>query len=121
MHKFKIVRRKDNQFAVQFCYNSEIMVWSENYKGKASAQNCIASLKKNAPGAPTADLTEGEEESGYHFEIERSKDGQFYVRFRAPNGEIMVRSETYVAKSSAKNCIQSVMERGPDAPIVDES
>jgi len=121
MHKFKIVRRKDGQFGVQFCYNSEIMVWSENYKGKASAQNCIASLKKNAPEAAVVDLTGGEEGAGYRFEIDKSKDGQFYVRFRAANGEIMVRSETYVSKSSAKNCIKSVKERGADAPVVDES
>ncbi|VAX16321.1 hypothetical protein MNBD_NITROSPINAE02-572 [hydrothermal vent metagenome] len=121
MHKFKIVARKNDQFGVQFCYNSEIMVWSESYKGKASAKNCIASLKKNAPGAPVVDLSAGEEGSGYRFEIEKSKDGQFYVRFRASNGEIMVISETYVAKPSAQNCINSLKERGPDAPIVDET
>jgi len=121
MHKFKIVERKDNQFGVQFCYNSEIMVWSESYKSKASAQNCIASLKKNAPGAPVVDLSDGEEGSGYRFEIDRSRDGQFYVRFRASNGEIMVRSETYVAKASARNCINSLKQRAADAPVVDES
>ncbi len=121
MHKFKIVKRKDNQFGVQFCYNSEIMVWSENYKGKASAQNCIDSLKKNVSDAAIIDLSEGEEGTGYRFEIEKSRDGQFYVRFRAANGEIMVRSETYVAKASAKNCINSLKERGPDAPVIDET
>jgi uncharacterized protein len=121
MHRFKIVGRKNDQFGVQFSYNSEIMVWSESYKSKASAKNCIASLKKNAPGAPVVDLSQGEEGKGYRFEIEKSKDGQFYVRFRASNNEIMVRSETYKSKSSAKNCIQSLKDRGPDAPIVDES
>ncbi len=121
MHKFKIVGRKDGQFGVQFCYNSEIMLWSESYKGKASARNCISSLKKNAPGAPVVDLSGGEEGSGYRFEIEKSKNGEFYVRFRASNGEIMVRSETYAAKTSARNCIQSLKDRGPGAPVVDES
>ena len=31
-YKFKIVDRKNDQFGVQFLYNSEIMVWSESYK-----------------------------------------------------------------------------------------
>lgn len=120
-HKFKIVAAKDDQYRVQFVYNAEVLVWSENYKGKASAENCIASLKKNAPGAPTVDLSDGEEGKGYRFEIVASKDGQYFVRFVAANGETMVRSETYKAKASAKNCIKSVMERGPQAETVDES
>lgn len=120
-HKFKIVAAKGDQFRVQFLYNSEIMVWSENYKGKASAQNCIASIKKNGPDAPTFDLTKDEEAKGYRFEIAGSKDGQFFVRFVASNGETMVRSELYKAKASAQNCIKSVKERGPNAETVDES
>lgn len=122
MHKYKIVAAKGGQFRVQFVYNAEIMVWSENYKSKDSAKNCIESLKKNAPGAPTADLSAGEDSgSGYRFEIEKSKDGQFFVRFRASNNEIMVRSETYKSKSSAKNCIKSVKERSAAADVIDES
>lgn len=121
MHKYKIVAAKDGQFRVQFVYNAEIMVWSENYKSKSSATNCIESLKKNAPGAPTVDMSQGEEGKGYRFEIDKSKDGQFFVRFRASNNEIMVRSETYKSKSSAKNCIKSVMERSVAAPVVDEA
>jgi len=120
-HKFKIVSGKDGQFRVQFAYNSEIMVWSENYKGKNSAQNCIESMKKNAPGAPTIDLSKGEEGKGYRFEIAKSKDGQYFVRFVASNGETMVRSETYKSKSSARNCIKSVMERSTAAPTLDET
>ncbi len=50
-HKFKIVDRANGQCGVQFAYNAEIIFWSENYTAKASAENCIASLKKNAPGA----------------------------------------------------------------------
>lgn len=121
MHKFKIVSGKGGQFRVQFSYNSEVMVWSENYKSKSSANNCIESIKANAPAAPVVDLSAGETGSGYRFEIEKSKDGQYYVRFRASNGEIMVRSETYTAKASARNCIQSVQKRAPGAPVVDEA
>lgn len=121
MHKYKIVAGKNDQFRVQFCYNAEIMVWSENYKSKSSATNCIESMKKNAPSAPVVDMSKGEDGKGYRFEIDKSKDGQFYVRFRASNNEIMVRSELYKSKSSAKNCIKSVMGRSVDAPVIDET
>lgn len=121
MHKFKIVSGANGQFRVQFVYNSEVMVWSENYASKSSASNCIDSLKKNAPGAPVVDLSAGEEGKGYRFEIEKAKNGEFFVRFRASNGEIMVRSETYTSKSSARNCIESVMKRAAEAPVEDET
>lgn len=120
-HKFKITAAKNGEFVAKFVYNSETMVWSETYKSKASAQNCIESIKKNAPGAAIVDLTKGEEGKGYRFELVASKDGQTFVRFVAANNETMVRSETYKSKSSAKNCIKSVQERGPKAETVDES
>lgn len=120
-YKFKIVPRSGGQFGVQFLYNAEIIVWSENYKGKASAENCIESLKKNAPGAPTVDLTQDEKGSGYRFEIAKAKDGQTFVRFVASNGETMVHSELYKAKASSKNAIESVKKNAPTAEISDET
>lgn len=120
-HKFKIVSRANGQFGAQFVYNSEIIFWSENYTSKASAQNCIDSLKKNAPDAAVADLTADEDASGYHFEIAKAKDGQTFVRFVASNGETMVRTETYTSKSSSKNAIDSLKKNGPGAEVVDEA
>lgn len=121
MHKFKILKTEKGEYRTQFVYNSEVMVWSENYTSKASAKNCIDSIKKNAPGAATVDLSKEESGSGYRFEIVESKDGQHFVRFKASNGETMVRSETYASKASAKNCIESVKKNGPDAPTDDET
>jgi uncharacterized protein YegP (UPF0339 family) len=121
MHKFKILPAANDQFRVQFVYNSEVMIWSENYKAKSSAQNCIESLKKNAPEAATVDLTKGETGTGYRFEIDEAKNGETFVRFKAANGETMMRSETYASKSSAKNCIESVKKNAPAAPVEDET
>ncbi len=120
-YKFKIVARKNDQYGVQFLYNSEIMVWSESYKSKSSAKNCIKSLMERTPDAPVVDMSKGEEGSGYRFEIVKSKDGQFYNRFVARNGETMVRSETYTDKRNAKNCAASLAKNGPSASTVDES
>lgn len=121
MHRFKIVKAANDQFRVQFVYNAEIMVWSENYTSKASAKNCVDSIKKNAPAAAIVDLTKEETATGYRFEIDLAKNGETFVRFRAANGEIMVRSETYSSKSSARNCAESVQKNAPDAPVEDEA
>ncbi len=121
MHKFKIVAGANDQFRVQFLYNSEIMVWSENYASKSSAKNCIDSMKKNTPGAPIADLTKGEEGSGYRWEIVEAKNGEFFNRFVASNGETMVRSETYTTKANAVNCAESVSKNSPSADTEDET
>jgi uncharacterized protein YegP (UPF0339 family) len=121
MHRFKIVAAKDGQSRVQFVYNNEVIVWSENYKSKASARNCIESIKKNAPAAAVADLSAGQTGSGYRFEIVAGKKDGFFVRFVARNGETMVISENYTAKKSAQNAIDSVKKNGPSAEVVDET
>jgi uncharacterized protein YegP (UPF0339 family) len=57
----------------------------------------------------------------YKFEIFKDKAGEFRVRFRASNGEVMFSSEGYASKSSAKNMIESIKKNAPDADVVDES
>ena len=121
MHKWVIKAAANGQFRTQFVYNSEVMVWSENYTAKASAKNCIDSMKKNAPDAPTVDRTADEEGKGYRFEIKKTKADEFMVTFIAVNGEAMVSSEGYSSKASAKNCIESIKKNGPGAPTEDET
>ena len=120
-HKFNVTPAANDQFKFDFSYNSEKIFWSENYKQKASAKSAIESLKKNAPGAATVDLSKDETGSGYRFEIKKSADDQFYVLFVAPNGETMVRTERYKQKSSATNAIDSLKSNGPDAAVEDEA
>lgn len=120
-HSFKITSAKGGQFVAKYVYNAETIFWSENYAGKDSAKNAIASLKKNAPGAAVADVSKGEDGKGYRFEIVASKDGQHFVRFVASNNETMVRTETYKSKSSARNAIESLKKRAADTPVVDEA
>lgn len=54
-HKFEIYKDKAGEFRVRFKYNSEVMLSSEGYSSKASAQSAIDSVKKNAPGAEVED------------------------------------------------------------------
>jgi len=121
MYRFKIRNAASDQFSVRFSYNAEIMVWSENYVSKSGAHNCIASLKANTEHAPIIDTTIGETGKGYRFEIAKSTDDQYFIRFRAPSDEIMVRSERYTVKHNAKNCAQSVKDNAASAEIIDET
>ena len=54
-HTFEIYKDKAGEFRVRFKYNSEVMFSTEGYTSKSSAENAIASIKKNGPGAPTED------------------------------------------------------------------
>ncbi|ODT79058.1 MAG: DUF1508 domain-containing protein [Pelagibacterium sp. SCN 64-44] len=66
-------------------------------------------------------MSKDETGSGYRFEIVKSKDEQFFVRFVASNGETMVRTETYKQKASAVNAIESLKKNGPGADVADEA
>ncbi|MGH2582927.1 MAG: YegP family protein [Anaerolineales bacterium] len=48
------------------------------------------------------------------FQLFTGKDGQFYFRLRADNGEPILASEGYKDKASAENGIRSVRENAPE-------
>lgn len=48
------------------------------------------------------------------FEIYKDKAGEFRFRLKAGNGQIILASEGYVAKSSCTNGVESVMKNAPD-------
>lgn len=53
------------------------------------------------------------------FEIKKSGNDQFYFVLKAPNHEVILTSETYTSKQSAKNGIQAVQSSAADAQIKD--
>jgi uncharacterized protein YegP (UPF0339 family) len=58
MYKFEVYKDKKGEFRFRFrASNGEPMFSSEGYKSKVSATKAIESIKKNAPGAETADMT----------------------------------------------------------------
>lgn len=52
----------------------------------------------------------------HKFEIYKDKAGEFRVRFKY-NAEIMFSTEGYSSKASARNAIDSIKKKGPDAPV----
>ena len=53
------------------------------------------------------------------FEIKKAKNGQFFFHLKASNGEIILASETYKTKRSARNGIASVQKNAPEAARYD--
>lgn len=49
------------------------------------------------------------------FELYKDRKGEFRFRFKAGNGEIVLTSEGYQSKASAKNGIDSVKRNAPNA------
>jgi len=105
----------------RFMYNAEPIVWSEQLTTKASAQANAKSVKKNACIASIIDQTIGQTGTGYRFEIFKTTDSQYMVRFKAPNNETVVVSERYTAKHNALNAAKSVRDNSANAEIRDNT
>ena len=90
--------------------NGQIIGTSEIYSSEKSCMNGIESVGKNAPAAAIEDQTvEGfAQEKCPKFEVYTDKSGEFRFRLKARNGEIILASESYKAKASCLNGIESV-------------
>ena len=107
--KFELYKDKAGEFRFRLkAGNGENILASEGYKAKASAENGIASVKKNAADAS-------------RFEKKESTNGKPYFVLKAGNHEVIGKSEMYESAASCDNGIQSVMNNAPDASIDDQT
>jgi len=94
--------------------NHEIIGTSQMYSSKYNAQRGAATVR-----ALTLMLGETPEfkpaVKQARFEIFTGEDKKFYFHLRAGNGEIILVSQAYTAKSSAMTGIKSVQTNGTDA------
>lgn len=51
------------------------------------------------------------------FQIFKGKDGQFYFRLRAKNGEIVCSSEGYTTLQSCRNGIEVIKKIASESPV----
>jgi uncharacterized protein len=86
--------------------NGEIILTSQQYAAKDSAENGIASVKKNS------------QDDG-RFERKSSSKGEPYFVLTATNGQVIGQSEMYSSASSMENGIASVKKNAPDAKVKD--
>jgi uncharacterized protein len=104
---FEIKKAKDDQFYFHLkAGNGQVILSSEMYKAKASAQNGIESVKKNAVLAD-------------RFEKLTSKNGKPYFVLKAANQEVIGNSEMYESEAARDNGIDSVMKNAPGASVIE--
>lgn len=104
---YEISKAKDGQFHfVLKAGNGEIILTSELYTAKASAQNGIESVQTNAVDDSKYDLLE-------------AKNGKFYFNLKAVNHQIIGTSQMYSTSQTRAKGIESVKTNGPSTTIKD--
>ena len=102
--------------------NGEIIATSEVYTTEAACRKGIASVIKNAPAAAVEDQTVEDFKKEKHpkFEVYLDKAGEYRYRLKATNGQIIAVGESYKAKASVMNGIESVRKNAAEGNIVKE-
>lgn len=90
--------------------NGQVIGASHTYATKDGAQSGVKATMAALANASTASAA-----SGAKFETFKADDGKYYFRLRADNGQVVLDSQGYTAKSSAQAGISSVTTNGVDA------
>ncbi len=88
--------------------NGQVILVSEQYKSKASAQNGIASVQRNAAEAA-------------RFQRKTSKAGKPYFVLVATNGQVIGQSEEYSSAAAMEKGIESVVKHSTNAKVDDKT
>ena len=105
--KFELRKANDGQiYFVLKASNGEVILKSEMYTARASAENGIASVRKNSP-------------DDARYERKVARNGQFHFNLKAANHEIIGSSELYTSEAGRDNGIASVKNHAPEATISD--
>ncbi|MDG2951396.1 YegP family protein [Exercitatus varius] len=106
---YELKSAKDGQFMFNLiAANGQIILTSELYKAKASAENGIESVQKN-----------GLDEANFEFRI--TKSDQPYFVLKAKNHQEIGRSQYYSSQEAAKNGVKSVMNNAATTEIKDKT
>jgi uncharacterized protein YegP (UPF0339 family) len=107
MGNFEIKKAKDDEFYFHLrAGNEQIILASQRYKSKVSAEHGIASVKTNAI-----------EDSRY--EKKDTHNGEFMFNLKAANHEVIGTSQVYTTAAARDHGIASVKENAPKAPVKD--
>lgn len=107
--KFELYKDKAGEYRFRLkAGNGETILVSEGYKQKASAENGIESVRKNAP-------------TDERYERKDTSSGKPMFNLKATNGQVIGTSETYSSASARDNGIESVKKNAPDAKLDDQT
>lgn len=105
--KFELKTTAGEQFMFNLkAGNGEVILTSELYKAKDSAENGIDSVKRHVA-------------DDANFERKTASNGQPYFVLKASNGQIIGKSEMYSSEAAMENGIASVKKNAPDASTAD--
>lgn len=106
---YEITKASNGQFRfVLKAANGEVILHSETYVQKASAQNGIESVQKNS------------QEDG-RYERKAASDGRAYFTLKAANGEVIGTSEMYSTEAARDGGILAVKANGASTDVEDKS
>ena len=99
--------------------NGQVIAVSETYSSEDACLNGIESVRTSCLG-PVENQTVENFEVLTHpkFEVYTDKAGEFRFRLKARNGEIIATGESYKAKPSCLNGIESIRRYAPEAEVV---
>ena len=107
--KFELYTDKAGEYRFRLkAGNGEIILASEGYKQKSSAENGIESVRKNAP-------------DDARYERKDTSSGKPMFNLKATNGQVIGTSETYSSVSARDAGIESVKKNAPGATLADLS
>ena len=104
---FELKKAKDGQFHFNLLAgNGQIILTSEMYKARKSAENGIASVQKNS----------GDES---RYKKLTGKNGKFYFTLTAANSQVIGQSQMYATEASRDAGIASCINNGSSDTIKD--
>jgi len=104
---FEISKNDKEQYSfVLKAANSQVILRSQQYESKASAQGGVASVQTNA-------LRDD------RYELATASDGRFYFNLKAGNSQVIGTSQMYAAESGRTTGIESVKANGPSTDVRD--
>lgn len=106
---FELSKSSDNQFRfVLKAGNGEIILTSELYTTKSSAENGIASVQTNSP-------------HDGRYEKKVASNGKFHFNLKAANHQIIGSSQLYTTAQGRDSGIASVKNNGSTTTIKDNT
>ncbi|ANI31247.1 hypothetical protein PL78_15635 [Yersinia entomophaga] len=104
---YELKKAKNGQYYFNLkAGNNEVILSSEMYASKASAENGIASVQSNSPLEA-------------QYELKHNVKNEPYFVLKAKNHQVIGVSESYSSEAAAKNGIASVTKNGPTTTIKD--
>ncbi len=106
---YELSKSSDGQFRfVLKAGNAEIILTSELYHAKGSAENGIASVQANSP-------------DDARYEKKVASNGKAYFNLKAANHQIIGTSQMYASEASRDAGIASVKANGPSKEVKDHA